>query len=258
MPGTYTADAAAAAVNSQPVTPASGVAPITIAAVVPTPTPTPTIPIPVPTLVPPPIVGGGPGTVPLPVVNPVPPAVVPPAVIPPVTAAPAPAVLTPPTTPPVSLVVPVPPASGPTQQAAPPLPTAQPPAPPAGTVLLSLGRPDSFPGGSATLNGTGCPAGSPVQLRTGNLDLGSTTAGPDGSFSASVLLPSRLSAGRITVTAICGGQQASSELDLVLTTSSGSSAGASAVTAAAAVAFFVLFGLLLSQGRQTPDARRPS
>jgi hypothetical protein len=136
-------------------------------------------------------------------------------------------------------------------------PPATPPAAPVQTTPLglTLDRPDTFPGGSIRVSGAGCAPGSLVDLRAGDTPLGSTTAAADGTFSSSVVVPVRLSTGRLTLVATCGDRQATSALDLVLTTSSGSSSGASAATAAAAAAFFVLLGLLLTQGRGTPEAR---
>ncbi|WP_426564020.1 hypothetical protein ACPPVT_21755 [Angustibacter sp. McL0619] len=101
------------------------------------------------------------------------------------------------------------------------------------------------PGGTTTLAGTSCPAGSQVTLEVGGQKVGETKAAPDGTFKAVVQTPD-LPVGRYVVTATCGGQVAAQgDVDLVGLTSTTGTAAAASVTSAAILTFVVLLLALL-------------
>jgi LPXTG-motif cell wall-anchored protein len=60
-------------------------------------------------------------------------------------------------------------------------------------------------GGQFTVEGSGCPVGSTVTIKVGDVTVGTTTAGDDGSFILeNITLPPSIGPGQFTVHALCG------------------------------------------------------
>jgi hypothetical protein len=100
-------------------------------------------------------------------------------------------------------------------------------------------RPSTLPGGPVGLHGNDCPPGAPVAFTMEGAALGSTTAGSDGSYAATVDLPDA-SIGHHEIQVVCGNRRATVPIDLVVTASE-SDPGVGA-TVAAVLVFFVLLG----------------
>jgi hypothetical protein len=81
---------------------------------------------------------------------------------------------------------------------------------------------------------------------------GETKAGPDGSFSGEVQLPTAIGSYDVLVT--CGRTHLTVPIDLVVSSSTPSSP-ATATTAAAVLAFFALLGILLMA---RPNSAKPA
>jgi 5'-nucleotidase len=61
-------------------------------------------------------------------------------------------------------------------------------------------------GGTITVQGTGCPAGSHVVIKVGDTTVGDATASndSDGSFTVTITLPPSIGPGQYLVHALCG------------------------------------------------------
>jgi hypothetical protein len=128
-------------------------------------------------------------------------------------------------------------------------PTAETTTIPVGLEVLS--GPSSEPGGDVRLRGGGCAAGGRVAFLIGTTTIGEVQAGPDGSFEATVAVPS-LEPGRLELVADCGARFAAT-LDLVVA----SRVDALSSTLAVFI-FFVLLSLVLFRRRRVilPRPRR--
>jgi hypothetical protein len=117
---------------------------------------------------------------------------------------------------------------------------------------IELDSPSALPGGTATVNGRNCPAGTVVTFTVEGQQAGSSTTQPDGTFGGEVQLPNA-SIGTHVIVVTCAGLTASVPIDLVVSSST-STPGASA-TAGAVMVFFLLFGLLMFARTSSPAAR---
>ena len=59
-------------------------------------------------------------------------------------------------------------------------------------------------GGKVVVEGSGCPAGSTVTIKIGDVVVGTVTANGDGDFSDTIVLPPSIVPGTYTVHALCG------------------------------------------------------
>ncbi|HWH35590.1 MAG TPA: hypothetical protein VNT56_09780, partial [Acidimicrobiales bacterium] len=118
---------------------------------------------------------------------------------------------------------------------------------------LVLDRPSVPPGGQAVASGQGCQPGAAVAVGIGQVPAGEAVAGPDGAFSAPVVV-SNVAIGRHQVVATCDGAALSSPIDVVLVTSTNA---ARSSTAAVVAGLFILAGALaLRRPPRRPGAGR--
>jgi len=103
---------------------------------------------------------------------------------------------------------------------------------------LRLDKPSSPPGGPVTAIGTGCPPGVEVEIEVAESWVATTTAGADGSFTATFAVPD-LDVGRVPVVARCRSTTLQAPLDIAL---------GSAVAQSTSVMVVLLFFLLVSIG----------
>ena len=70
------------------------------------------------------------------------------------------------------------------------------------TTGLSSATPNPAPGATVTITGAGCAAGETVRILVAGTQVGTVTAGADGSFSAAITAPT--TPGPVLVNAVCG------------------------------------------------------
>lgn len=146
------------------------------------------------------------------------------------------------------------PSATPTPASSSPTPTpVAPPTPTLGGGSVTLDRPSALPGGTLTVTGKGCPAGSKVSFGVEGAPAGTTTARADGTFSSPVALPNA-PIGAHPVTVSCAGAEVSLPLDLVVASAT-AVAPALGVTVAAVLVFFVLLGSVLLNRTHTGRRR---
>jgi hypothetical protein len=104
------------------------------------------------------------------------------------------------------------------------------------------------PGGLASVVGAGCPRLAQVLLFVNGDRVGTTRAGPDGTYQAEVRLPAGLTVGQYPLEARCEPVTAENVIAVVVPASTSGTAGAEATTAVATFAFFVLLGGQLIKG----------
>lgn len=123
---------------------------------------------------------------------------------------------------------------------------------------LQLGSVSAMPGGDLAVAGTGCPAGTPVDIGFGELPVTSVRADKSGDFETEVTVPA-LPLGRRTVTASCGTVTAQETVDLVVVTAMTGTSAATAVAGGAVLAWLLLLWgwlrrLVPGRGDQKPTA----
>jgi hypothetical protein len=110
---------------------------------------------------------------------------------------------------------------------------------------LKLDRISTPPGGPAKAIGQGCTPNSPVILTIGSMQVGSTTANADGSFTADLHL--NVPVGQYQVVAVCG-PTLTATIDVVL------SSQANTPTSTAAI-LLILLMVILALGRSQFSSR---
>lgn len=114
------------------------------------------------------------------------------------------------------------------------------------TPVLTVVGGGGLPGAPVDVTGTGCPAGSDVDLQFGGAEnedaqLGVASADEAGRYRTAVVVPD-VPVGRYVLTGTCPPVTATGSLDVVTTASTTGTAAASATTTVVVLTFFVLLG----------------
>jgi len=118
------------------------------------------------------------------------------------------------------------------------------------TTPLVLSHATVVPGQSIVVSGSGCTAGSEVELFISGRVAGMATVNAQGMFSASVTPPD-LGAGQVTITASCGSKRFAAVVSMVST-----STGTPPEGSVALFGIFVLLGAVLIRGQFGNATRR--
>jgi hypothetical protein len=117
-------------------------------------------------------------------------------------------------------------------------------------VTVHLASPAVPVGTDDSVKGTGCPPGAPVTLRSGGQVVGTAYAGPDGSFTAPVVVDSE-PIGDHQIEADCGGRTGQVALVVAL-----AQAESPPLTTLLVLLFFILLALGLLRRWLFPTRRR--